>query len=46
MGANNETTSSSPDHCRTAIQSLDLFGYDEAARYVYGCTYPEWKERH
>ena len=29
-----------------AINSLDAFGYDEGAQYVYGCTYPEWKKYH
>ncbi len=28
------------------VNSLDSFGYDEAAQLVYGCTYPEWKKRH
>lgn len=28
------------------IDALDSFGYDEAAQYVYGCTYPEWKKHH
>lgn len=28
------------------IAALDSFGYDEAAREVYGVTYPEWKKRH
>jgi len=29
-----------------SIAALDAFGYDEAAEYVYGITYPEWKKRH
>lgn len=29
---------------KRTIDSLDSFGYDEAAQYVYGCTYPEWKK--
>jgi hypothetical protein len=29
-----------------AIRALDMFGYDEAAQFVYGCAYPEWKQRH
>ena len=28
------------------MDALDSFGYEEAAKEVYGCTYPEWKERH
>jgi molybdenum cofactor synthesis domain-containing protein len=28
------------------VKDLDAFGYDEAAEYVYGCTYPEWKNTH
>ena len=27
-------------------EALDSYGYDEAARGVYGTSYPEWKERH
>jgi len=25
---------------------LDMYGYDDAARYVYGTTYADWKKRH
>jgi hypothetical protein len=32
--------------CRSTVDALDSFGYEEAAKEVYGCTYPEWKERH
>ena len=28
------------------LQALDALGYDEAAQYVYGCTYTDWKKRH
>ena len=28
------------------VKDLDAFGYDEAAEYVYGRTYPEWKKAH
>jgi Protein of unknown function (DUF1244) len=28
------------------LRALDSFGYDEAARRVYGTSYAEWKERH
>ena len=28
------------------MQSLDAMGYDEAAQYVYGMKYEEWKDRH
>ena len=27
-------------------EALDSYGYDEAARGVYGASYPEWKERY
>ena len=32
--------------CKSAINALDSLGYDEAAKEVYGVTYPEWKKRH
>jgi molybdenum cofactor synthesis domain-containing protein len=28
------------------VQSLDALGYDEAAQYVYGMNYDDWKKRH
>ena len=28
------------------IQALDALGYDQAAQYVYGCDYSDWKKRH
>jgi len=28
------------------VKALDAMGYDEAAQYVYGMMYPEWKKRH
>lgn len=28
------------------LQALDALGYDEAAQYVYGCNYGDWKKRH
>jgi molybdenum cofactor synthesis domain-containing protein len=28
------------------LQSLDATGYDEAAQYVYGMNYGDWKKRH
>lgn len=31
---------------QSTIDALDSFGYDEAAKEVYGVTYPEWKQRH
>lgn len=30
----------------TPAQALDAFGYEEAARHVYGMTYDEWKRAH
>jgi len=35
-----------PTTAASTIQALDALGYDEAAEHVYGCAYPEWKERH
>jgi len=32
--------------CILLIDTLDSFGYDEAALEVYGCAYSEWKVRH
>ncbi len=43
IGADNVAASYFFDQQRRAIDSLDFFGYDEAAQYVYGCTYQEWK---
>lgn len=43
IGADNVAASYFFDQQKRAIDSLDLFGYDEAAQYVYGCTYQEWK---
>lgn len=34
------------EHKQIAIAALDAYGYDEAAKEVYGCTYLEWKKRH
>jgi hypothetical protein len=28
------------------VDQLDSFGYDEAAEYIYGCKYVEWKTRY
>jgi molybdopterin adenylyltransferase len=28
------------------VIDVDAFGYDEAAKYVYGCEYDEWKRAH
>lgn len=36
----------SEEETTEVIKALDIFGYDEAAQEVYGCTYPEWKKRH
>lgn len=30
----------------SVLQSLDAMGYDEAAQYVYGMAYGDWKKRH
>ena len=34
------------EQCKSATNALDSLGYDEAAKEVYGVTYPEWKKRH
>jgi len=41
-GATNNLT---PDDKKT-IQALDALGYDEAAEYVYGMAYTDWKNRY
>mmetsp|Transcript_51879 Transcript_51879/g.110242 ORF Transcript_51879/g.110242 Transcript_51879/m.110242 type:complete len:562 (-) Transcript_51879:98-1783(-) len=46
ISADNEMASFFPEQQRRTLNSLDSFGYDEAAQYVYGCNYPEWKKRH
>ncbi len=46
IGADDVAASYFSDQWKGAIESLDSFGYDSAAQYVYGCAYPEWKERH
>jgi len=30
----------------SALVQLDAFGYDEAAEYIYGCGYAEWKKQY
>lgn len=34
------------DEERQLVTDVDAFGYDEAARYVYGTDYNEWKKVH
>lgn len=34
------------DNHENILQALDAMGYDEAAQYVYGMNYGEWKKRH
>ncbi|KAL9191174.1 hypothetical protein ACHAXT_000880 [Thalassiosira profunda] len=46
IGADGVMASFFRDEQRKVVRSLDAFGYDEAAQYVYGCTYPSWKKRH
>eukprot|EP00578_Thalassiosira_sp_NH16_P014587 CAMPEP_0181121350 /NCGR_PEP_ID=MMETSP1071-20121207/24693_1 /TAXON_ID=35127 /ORGANISM="Thalassiosira sp., Strain NH16" /LENGTH=535 /DNA_ID=CAMNT_0023206167 /DNA_START=55 /DNA_END=1662 /DNA_ORIENTATION=- len=46
IGADNVAATYFPDQQKQAVNNLNSFGYDEAAEYVYGCTYPEWKKRH
>jgi molybdopterin adenylyltransferase len=40
------TTAHKPNDLDAIIQSLDAMGYDEAAQYVYGMHYDDWKKRH
>ena len=35
-----------PEDVEEVVRALDAMGYDEAAQYVYGMMYPEWKKRH
>ena len=46
IGADDVAASYFFDQRKGAIESLDSFGYDLAAKYVYGCAYPEWKKLH
>lgn len=32
--------------CKMTVDALDAFGYDEAAKIVYGESYLDWKKRH
>ena len=41
---NNENNLDAKD--AAVVRALDAMGYDEAAQYVYGMMYPEWKKRH
>jgi len=34
------------DQCEHVINFLNSFGYNEAAKIVYGLAYPVWKKRH
>jgi molybdopterin adenylyltransferase len=36
----------SKDESGHTLQALNALGYEEAAQYVYGCNYGEWKKRH
>ncbi|KAL7530380.1 hypothetical protein ACHAXR_005993, partial [Thalassiosira sp. AJA248-18] len=46
IGADTVAASFFFEQQQATVNSLDLFGYDEAAQFVYGCTYPEWKKHH
>ena len=46
IGADNVASAYFHEQQKRTINTLNAFGYDEAAQYVYGCTYPEWKKRH
>ncbi len=43
IGINN---ADSTEDLNAILQSLDAMGYDEAAQYVYGMKYDEWKQVH
>jgi len=32
--------------CLDIANTLNNWGYEDAAKIVYGCTYAEWKKRH
>ena len=34
------------EECKITVDALDAFGYDEAAKIVYGERYLDWKKRH
>eukprot|EP00535_Pseudo-nitzschia_heimii_P002249 CAMPEP_0197186314 /NCGR_PEP_ID=MMETSP1423-20130617/13686_1 /TAXON_ID=476441 /ORGANISM="Pseudo-nitzschia heimii, Strain UNC1101" /LENGTH=410 /DNA_ID=CAMNT_0042637589 /DNA_START=26 /DNA_END=1258 /DNA_ORIENTATION=+ len=44
--AGNESEGENPGDVDEVVRALDAMGYDEAAQYVYGMMYPEWKKRH
>jgi hypothetical protein len=35
-----------PETIQQVCQALDALGYEEAAQYVYGCDYQDWKKAH
>jgi molybdopterin adenylyltransferase len=41
-----EARNLSGEHDKQQQQALDALGYDEAAQYVYGCDYGDWKKKH
>ena len=34
------------DNNTAIVHALDAMGYEEAAQYIYGIAYPDWKERY
>ena len=40
------TFAGNEEECKTTLDVLDSFGYNEAAILVYGESYSEWKKRH
>ena len=32
--------------CQDIVYALKKWGYEDAAKIVYGCSYAEWKKRH
>lgn len=46
MKKDSATNSSDDKAVKTTIKALDAMGYDEAAEYVYGMGYGEWKKRY
>lgn len=46
ISKSDNNTSETTQELENILQSLDAMGYDEAAQYVYGMNYGDWKKRH
>jgi hypothetical protein len=40
------TNNNNTQEIQQVCQALDALGYEEAAQYVYGCDYQDWKKAH